>query len=61
LQEFPHYYETIKTPIDLKSIAKNIREGNYNSWDAIKGDVELLCKNAKEFNESSSMVRTYNE
>jgi hypothetical protein len=56
LKEFPLYYEHIKTPIDLKRIAEHVREGKYTNWDAIELDVELMCKNAKQFNESDSMV-----
>lgn len=56
IQEFPLYYQHIKKPIDLKKIAESIRAGNYATWQSLEADIQLMCKNAREFNEPGSMV-----
>ncbi|KAL7077171.1 hypothetical protein ACQ4LE_004109 [Meloidogyne hapla] len=55
-QEFPLYYEHIKKPIDLRKISENIRAGKYQTWSGLKEDVQLMCKNARDFNEPGSTV-----
>lgn len=55
-EEFPVYYEQIKNPIDLKTIAENIYNEKYSSWNAYESDIKLLCKNAKTFNEPGSVI-----
>uniref|UniRef100_A0A914LDF9 Bromo domain-containing protein n=3 Tax=Meloidogyne TaxID=189290 RepID=A0A914LDF9_MELIC len=55
-QEFPLYYEHIKKPIDIRKISENIRAGKYQTWEALKDDVQLMCKNARDFNEPGSTV-----
>ncbi|CAK5113419.1 unnamed protein product [Meloidogyne enterolobii] len=55
-QEFPLYYEHIKKPIDIRKISENVRAGKYQTWEALKDDVQLMCKNARDFNEPGSTV-----
>uniref|UniRef100_A0A1I8BFX7 Bromo domain-containing protein n=1 Tax=Meloidogyne hapla TaxID=6305 RepID=A0A1I8BFX7_MELHA len=55
-QEFPLYYEHIKKPIDLRKISENIRAGKYQTWSGLKEDVQLMCKNARDFNEPGSTI-----
>uniref|UniRef100_A0A914I7V8 Bromo domain-containing protein n=1 Tax=Globodera rostochiensis TaxID=31243 RepID=A0A914I7V8_GLORO len=55
-EEFPLYYEHVKNPIDLKRIAERVRAGHYTDWAALEADIQLMCQNAKDFNESGSMV-----
>uniref|UniRef100_A0A915DFK5 Protein polybromo-1 n=1 Tax=Ditylenchus dipsaci TaxID=166011 RepID=A0A915DFK5_9BILA len=55
-EEFPLYYEHIKSPIDMKMIAAKIRSGQYTSWQLFESDIRLMCRNAKAFNEPSSTI-----
>ncbi|KAL2090722.1 hypothetical protein ACEWY4_012985 [Coilia grayii] len=54
--QYPDYYEIIKDPIDLKSIAQRIQMGFYRSPHAMSKDIDLLVKNAKTYNEPGSQV-----
>ncbi|CAI5439479.1 unnamed protein product [Caenorhabditis angaria] len=47
--EFPIYYEKIKNPIDLKTIAERGREGKYQTMAELKNDLKLLFSNAQTF------------
>jgi protein polybromo-1 len=54
---YPDYYETIKTPIDLKQIAKKIISGNsYKTLREMESDLLLMCDNAKRYNEPKSII-----
>ncbi|GMT37808.1 hypothetical protein PFISCL1PPCAC_29105, partial [Pristionchus fissidentatus] len=55
-EEFPSYYEKIKMPIDLKTIAEKTRAGCYTNMAALEADFKLLCKNAKTFNEPETLI-----
>ncbi|XP_038628002.1 protein polybromo-1 isoform X6 [Tachyglossus aculeatus] len=54
--QYPDYYAIIKEPIDLKTIALRIQNGNYKSIHAMAKDIDLLAKNAKTYNEPGSQV-----
>ncbi|XP_066900051.1 protein polybromo-1 isoform X26 [Kogia breviceps] len=54
--QYPDYYAIIKEPIDLKTIAQRIQNGNYKSVHAMAKDIDLLAKNAKTYNEPGSQV-----
>lgn len=56
LQDFPDYYEMIKEPIDLKTIAQRIRMQHYRTLNNLEKDIKLMCKNAKQFNEPGSAI-----
>ncbi|KRX50383.1 Protein polybromo-1 [Trichinella murrelli] len=53
---WPDYYETIRDPIDLQLIAKRVRSGRYRNLNDIERDFNLLCRNARLFNEPGSQV-----
>ncbi|VDM46535.1 unnamed protein product [Toxocara canis] len=55
-EEFPTYYVKIKKPIDLKRIAEKARGGLYRTWADFDADFRLMCKNAKIFNETGSVI-----
>ena len=55
-KDFPDYYVIIKEPISMKMIEKKIKKEEYTSLNDMKKDVQLLCNNAKTFNEDSSMI-----
>ncbi|XP_061428677.1 LOW QUALITY PROTEIN: protein polybromo-1 [Lethenteron reissneri] len=54
---YPDYYDVIKDPIDLKTIAQRIQQtGFYKSITEMARDVETLVKNARNYNEPGSQV-----
>ena len=55
-QRYPEYYEVIPEPIDLKTIAMKIVNGDYNNLNQCEDDLNLMCKNAMTFNEPGSQV-----
>jgi hypothetical protein len=56
LQRYPEYYNVIKEPIDLKTIAMRIQDNQYRSLDHLEKDMLLMCKNARTFNEPGSVI-----
>ncbi|XP_048403261.1 protein polybromo-1 isoform X5 [Stegostoma tigrinum] len=54
--QYPDYYEIIKEPIDLKTIAQRIQNGVYKSVNVMARDIELLVRNAKTYNEPGSPI-----
>ena len=55
-QRYPEYYQVITEPIDLKTIATKIVEGEYTTINQCEDDLNLMCKNAMTFNEPGSQV-----
>ena len=55
-RELPDYYEIIKRPIDIKKIHAKIKDNKYTSLDQLSEDVELMFKNAQEYNVESSLI-----
>ncbi|XP_078065917.1 protein polybromo-1 isoform X10 [Mustelus asterias] len=54
--QYPDYYEIIKEPVDLKTIAQRIQNGVYKSVNVMARDIELLVRNAKTYNEPGSPI-----
>ncbi|KAI6241398.1 hypothetical protein M3Y99_00367700 [Aphelenchoides fujianensis] len=55
-EAFPVYYETVKNPIDLKTIARKARNDEYATWAAFGDDLKLMFRNAKAFNKADSVI-----
>lgn len=55
-KDYPDYYMLIANPISMKMIEKKIKKGEYSSLNDLKRDVQLLCKNAKTYNEDTSVL-----
>ncbi|XP_028520527.1 protein polybromo-1 isoform X2 [Apis cerana] len=53
---YPEYYDVIETPVDLKTVARKIQEGVYNSITDMEKDLMLMCRNACQFNEPGSQI-----
>jgi hypothetical protein len=54
---FSDYYHIIETPIALKTIQANLKKGGtYRLLGDVERDFELICTNAKTYNEDSSPV-----
>lgn len=43
-------------PMDLKMIAGRLRKGQYKSLNDIQRDLNIMCRNAKVFNEPKSTI-----
>lgn len=56
LQLYPEYYDVIETPVDLKTVARKIQEGVYNTIGDMEKDLMLMCRNACHFNEPGSQI-----
>lgn len=56
LQGLPIYYDVIKQPIALDTISKKLDAGKYISIDSLEQDLNLMLKNAMDFNEPGSTV-----
>nr|CDJ80411.1 Bromodomain and Bromo adjacent region and High mobility group and Zinc finger domain containing protein [Haemonchus contortus] len=55
-EEFPVYYEKIRHPMDLKTIAEKARAGLYKRMSQVEADVRLLCRNAQVFSGKGSEI-----
>ncbi|KAK9463324.1 uncharacterized protein V1516DRAFT_667456 [Lipomyces oligophaga] len=56
VREYPEYYQVIKNPIALDSIMKKIKRREYPAVDEFLRDLQLMFKNAKDFNDPSSLI-----
>ncbi|XP_032893186.1 protein polybromo-1 isoform X2 [Amblyraja radiata] len=54
--QYPDYYEIIKEPVDLKTVAQRIQNGAYKNVNVMARDIELLVRNAKTYNEPGSPI-----
>ncbi|RDW60111.1 putative chromatin structure-remodeling complex subunit snf21 [Coleophoma crateriformis] len=55
-RDYPDYYVLIKAPISMKMIEKKIKKQEYSSLGDFKKDIQLLCGNAKTYNEDGSII-----
>ncbi|OQV22753.1 Protein polybromo-1 [Hypsibius exemplaris] len=55
-KEYPDYYDVITQPVDLKTLVKNVLGDKYLSEEALLVDLDLLCSNAKLYNEEGSDI-----
>ncbi|XP_043204672.1 transcription activator BRG1-like isoform X1 [Amphibalanus amphitrite] len=55
-KELPDYYEVIRKPMDVRRIVHKIDESKYGDLDDLAGDIMLMCKNAQQYNEESSLI-----
>ncbi len=55
-KEYPDYYVLIKDPISMKIIEKKIKKEEYSCLNDFKKDIQLLCRNAKTYNEDGSLI-----
>lgn len=53
-KEYPDYYKIIKKPISLEEIQQKLFD--YQSIKQLTEDIQLMVKNAKEYNEAGSSV-----
>ncbi|XP_046992487.1 ATP-dependent helicase brm-like [Schistocerca americana] len=55
-KECPHYYEIIKRPVDIKKLLRKIDQNKYSTVDDLERDFNLMCRNARKYNEESSLL-----
>lgn len=55
-QDYPDYYDIIKSPVDLEKIAIKIRQHEYESLDEVAADFMLMFENACKYNEPDSQI-----
>lgn len=52
----PDYFKTIKTPMDFSTIYKKLHELAYQDIEQFKYDLNLVWRNAKDYNPTNSAV-----
>ena len=55
-KSLPDYYEAIKSPIDIKMMAKKLKSGAYTSLKDMEADFILMMENAKRYNSCKSII-----
>lgn len=55
-KEYFDYYGLIKNPIAMKLIDAKIKKEQYSSLNEFKADIQLMCNNARHYNEDGSML-----
>ncbi|XP_037087593.1 ATP-dependent helicase brm-like [Pollicipes pollicipes] len=55
-KELPDYHEVIKKPMDVKRMLGKIEDSKYGDLDDLEADVTLMCKNAQQYNEETSLI-----
>jgi hypothetical protein len=46
----PTYFEVIKRPMDLSTMANKLERGDYKNTQMMRDDMELMVRNAVVFN-----------
>ncbi|KAH8595847.1 putative chromatin structure-remodeling complex subunit snf21 [Bisporella sp. PMI_857] len=55
-KDFADYYIIIPQPICMKQIDKKIKKEEFASLNDLRKDIQLLCSNAKTYNEDGSII-----
>ncbi|KAF9997195.1 hypothetical protein BGZ65_007217, partial [Modicella reniformis] len=55
-EEYPEYYEIIKSPMSLQLVLSRIKSGHYKSVDDFDREFQLIFENALIFNEDTSRI-----
>jgi hypothetical protein len=56
--ELKDYPEVIKNPMDLGTLRANLKNGTYDSFDAVFADIGLVWANSVLYNYSNDVVKT---
>ena len=54
-QDAPHYFDIIKTPMDLSTLEKNVNDNKYKTIDDFARDMRLIFSNCYKYNGSDSV------
>ena len=52
----PNYYKIIQNPIDVQTIEKKLKKGNYEDFESFDKDIELIWSNSFLYNKKSSVI-----
>ncbi|KAF8990177.1 hypothetical protein BGZ52_000328, partial [Haplosporangium bisporale] len=55
-EEYPEYYEVIKSPMSLQLVLGRIKAGHYKNVDDFDREFQLIFENALIFNEDGSRI-----
>ncbi|KAG0329157.1 hypothetical protein BGZ99_003308 [Dissophora globulifera] len=55
-EEYPEYYEVIKSPMSLQLVLSRIKSGHYKGVDDFDREFQLIFENALIFNEDGSRI-----
>ncbi|KAI8601712.1 Bromodomain-containing protein [Dissophora ornata] len=55
-EEYPEYYEVIKSPMSLQLVLSRIKSGHYKTVDDFDREFQLIFENALIFNEDGSRI-----
>ncbi|KAF9104824.1 hypothetical protein BGX27_009928 [Mortierella sp. AM989] len=55
-EEYPEYYEIIKSPMSLQLVLSRIKSGHYKNVDDFDREFQLIFENALIFNEDTSRI-----
>ncbi|KAF9580193.1 hypothetical protein BGW38_003263 [Lunasporangiospora selenospora] len=55
-EEYPEYYEIIKSPMSLQLVLSRIKSGHYKNVNEFDKEFQLVFENALIFNEDSSRI-----
>ncbi|WFD30454.1 hypothetical protein MSPP1_001475 [Malassezia sp. CBS 17886] len=55
-RQYPDYYVVIKRPITLADVRNRLKQHEYASLHDVRQDLELVCNNAKRYNERDSDI-----
>lgn len=53
---YPDYYQIIKQPTSINQIKKNVKQDKFDSFESFMDSLQLMCTNAKTYNEEGSWV-----
>lgn len=53
----PNYFQVIKHPMDMSTMAQRLKAGEYGTADEFKKDFDLMIKNCLAFNPAGNPVR----
>ena len=54
----PHYFNVIKTPMDIGTITNKLKNGHYSRPEEFKADFDLMFNNCFKFNPADNLVHT---
>jgi ATP-dependent helicase STH1/SNF2 len=53
---FPDYYQLIEKPISMKQMDTSIKKKQYASLSDFYNDIQLMCRNCRQYNEDGSLL-----
>jgi hypothetical protein len=51
----PGYSAVVRSPMDLSTMRRKAKAGEYSSWDAVAADVDLIVQNCLQYNQADTI------